>query len=111
MKSEKGRRQQPVGFESLFHDPERDDEIITSDLYQIAEQDANFTKNKEMTVKEKMSTANFAKKDNGLKKKRSTDKATIASPMIDAPITKELTKLQKNGVIAPKMQANQGRQK
>ena len=64
-----------------------------------------------MTVKEKMSTANFAKKDNGLKKKRSTDKATIASPMIDAPITKELTKLQKNGVIAPKMQANQGRQK
>jgi hypothetical protein len=80
-------------------------------LYWIAERDASFTKNKEMTAKEKMPTANFAKKDNRLKRKRSTDNATITSPMIDAPITKELTKLQKNGVIAPNMQANQGRQK
>ena len=97
-------------FESLFHDPEWDDEIIIRDLYQIAERDANFTKNKDKTAKEKMSTANFAKKDNGLKRKRLTGNATIASPMIDAPITKELTKLQKNGVIAPKMRAKQGRQ-
>jgi hypothetical protein len=57
-------------------------------LYQIAERDANFTKNKDKTAKVKMSTANFAKKDNGSKRKRSADNATIASPMIDAPITK-----------------------
>jgi hypothetical protein len=62
------------------------------------------------TAKKKMSTANFAKKDIGLERKRSTCNATIASPMIDTPITKALTK-QKNGVIALKIHANQGRQK
>jgi hypothetical protein len=45
------------------------------------ERDANFTKNKDKTAKEKMSTANFAKKDNGLKRKKLIGNAKIASPM------------------------------
>ena len=65
------------------------------------ERDANFTKNKDKTAKEKMSTANFAKKDNGLKRKKLIGNAKIASPMNEC--AHELTKLQKSGVIAPKM--------
>jgi len=81
-------------FESLFPDPAWDDEIILKDLYEISDRDANFTK-KDKEV---------------LQRKRSPGNATIASPKIDAPLTKELTKMQTKGVIAPKMKVEQGRQ-
>ena len=86
-----------LDFESLFPDPVWDDEIILRDLYEVSDRDS------------KGSASNSASSSNkGWNNGKQTN-ATIASPKLDAPLTRELTKLQAQGVIAPKIKS-EGRQ-
>ena len=91
-----------LDFESLFPAPVWDDEIILRDLYGASDRDAKAKAKAAAAAKAKAKAkaASYGNENGNGKKSNST----IVSPKVDAPLTRELTKLQ-----APKIKSTQGR--